>query len=131
MQHAATDSVPISTMLTSDVPVPVPVPVPVSSSSSFNPYDQYKVIRRNGSVVNFEPANVPIALANRVVADVSPAAWRFANRRCQQTGVDALYPWASNPFPWRAEMFDLKKEKNFLKPVSLSTVARCPGISGA
>ena len=39
----------------------------------------------------------------------------IANRRCQQIGVDALYPGASNPFPWMAEMIDLKKEKNFFE----------------
>jgi len=39
----------------------------------------------------------------------------IANRRCQQIGIDALYPGASNPFPWMAEMIDLKKEKNFFE----------------
>ena len=39
----------------------------------------------------------------------------IANRRCQQIGVDVLYQGASNPFPWMAEMIDLKKEKNFFE----------------
>ena len=39
----------------------------------------------------------------------------IANRRCQQIGVDVLYSGASNPFPWMAEMIDLKKEKNFFE----------------
>ena len=39
----------------------------------------------------------------------------IANRRCQQIGVDILYPGASNPFPWMSEMIDLKKEKNFFE----------------
>ena len=39
----------------------------------------------------------------------------IANRRCQQIGVDVLYPGASNPFSWMAEMIDLKKEKNFFE----------------
>jgi len=39
----------------------------------------------------------------------------IANRRCQQIGVDILYAGASNPFPWMAEMIDLKKEKNFFE----------------
>ncbi|MDP2144465.1 MAG: ribonucleotide-diphosphate reductase subunit beta [Gallionella sp.] len=39
----------------------------------------------------------------------------IANRRCQQIGVDTLYPGATNPFPWMAEMIDLKKEKNFFE----------------
>jgi ribonucleoside-diphosphate reductase beta chain len=38
-----------------------------------------------------------------------------ANRRCQQIGLDLLYPGATNPFPWMAEMIDLKKEKNFFE----------------
>lgn len=39
----------------------------------------------------------------------------IANRRCQQIGIDILYPGATNPFPWMAEMIDLKKEKNFFE----------------
>ncbi len=38
-----------------------------------------------------------------------------ANRRCQQIGLDVLYPGATNPFPWMSEMIDLKKEKNFFE----------------
>jgi ribonucleoside-diphosphate reductase beta chain len=39
----------------------------------------------------------------------------IANRRCQQIGLDVLYPGAANPFPWMSEMIDLKKEKNFFE----------------
>jgi ribonucleoside-diphosphate reductase beta chain len=39
----------------------------------------------------------------------------IANRRCQQIGLDVLYQGAGNPFPWMAEMIDLKKEKNFFE----------------
>ncbi len=39
----------------------------------------------------------------------------ITNRRCQQIGIDPLYQGASNPFPWMAEMIDLKKEKNFFE----------------
>lgn len=39
----------------------------------------------------------------------------IANRRCQQIGLEALYPGANNPFPWMSEMIDLKKEKNFFE----------------
>jgi len=39
----------------------------------------------------------------------------IANRRCQQIGIEILYPGANNPFPWMAEMIDLKKEKNFFE----------------
>jgi len=37
------------------------------------------------------------------------------NRRCQQIGLDPLFPAATNPFPWMSEMIDLKKEKNFFE----------------
>ena len=39
----------------------------------------------------------------------------IANRRCQQIGVEVLYPGATNPFPWMSEMTDLKKERNFFE----------------
>ena len=39
----------------------------------------------------------------------------ICNRRCQQIGLEAMYPGASNPFPWMAEMIDLKKERNFFE----------------
>ncbi|WP_425355163.1 ribonucleotide-diphosphate reductase subunit beta [Pelomicrobium methylotrophicum] len=39
----------------------------------------------------------------------------IANRRCQQIGLDPLYPGAINPFPWMSEMIDLKKERNFFE----------------
>ena len=39
----------------------------------------------------------------------------IANRRATQIGLDELYPGANNPFPWMAEMIDLKKEKNFFE----------------
>jgi ribonucleoside-diphosphate reductase beta chain len=39
----------------------------------------------------------------------------IANRRCQQIGIDPLFDKADNPFPWMAEMIDLKKEKNFFE----------------
>lgn len=39
----------------------------------------------------------------------------IANRRCQQIGLDSLYPNEENPFPWMSEMIDLKKERNFFE----------------
>jgi len=39
----------------------------------------------------------------------------IANRRCQQIGIEVLFEGATNPFPWMAEMIDLKKEKNFFE----------------
>jgi len=39
----------------------------------------------------------------------------IANRRCQQIGLEPLYAQEENPFPWMAEMIDLKKERNFFE----------------
>jgi ribonucleoside-diphosphate reductase alpha chain len=63
MLHAATDSVSTSPMHDNNVPDPVS-----SSPASTNPFDQYKVIRRNGSVVVFQPAKISIALTKAFIA---------------------------------------------------------------
>ena len=39
----------------------------------------------------------------------------ICNRRCQQIGIEPLFPQEENPFPWMAEMIDLKKERNFFE----------------
>lgn len=39
----------------------------------------------------------------------------IANRRCVQIGLTEIYPDEVNPFPWMAEMIDLRKEKNFFE----------------
>jgi ribonucleoside-diphosphate reductase beta chain len=39
----------------------------------------------------------------------------ICNRRCQQIGLEPLFPGAANPFPWMSEMIDLKKERNFFE----------------
>lgn len=39
----------------------------------------------------------------------------IANRRATQIGLDEMFPNTQNPFPWMAEMIDLKKEKNFFE----------------
>src|SRR5512139_1246330 len=39
----------------------------------------------------------------------------IANRRAQQIGIEPMFPGVTNPFPWMAEMIDLKKEKNFFE----------------
>ncbi len=39
----------------------------------------------------------------------------IANRRAQQIGLEKLFDSEENPFPWMAEMVDLKKEKNFFE----------------
>ena len=39
----------------------------------------------------------------------------IANRRANQIGLPQLYEKEENPFPWMAEMVDLKKEKNFFE----------------
>lgn len=38
-----------------------------------------------------------------------------ANRRCQQIGLQPIWPEANNPFPWMSEVLDLNKEKNFFE----------------
>ncbi len=61
MLHTATDSIPTSPMRNSDIPDQVPSVPSVQ-------FDQYKVIRRNGSVVVFEPAKISIALTKAFIA---------------------------------------------------------------
>ncbi|UDG82200.1 ribonucleotide-diphosphate reductase subunit beta [Candidatus Vallotia cooleyia] len=39
----------------------------------------------------------------------------ICNRRCQQIGLEWLFPNEENPFPWMSEMIDLKKERNFFE----------------
>lgn len=39
----------------------------------------------------------------------------IANRRLVQVGLPQQWPNAVNPFPWMAEMIDIKKEKNFFE----------------
>jgi ribonucleoside-diphosphate reductase beta chain len=39
----------------------------------------------------------------------------ICNRRCQQIGLDTMFPNEENPFPWMSEMIDLKKERNFFE----------------
>src|SRR5579863_1663844 len=39
----------------------------------------------------------------------------ICNRRCQQIGLDPLFPNEENPFQWMSEMIDLKKERNFFE----------------
>ena len=53
----------------------------------------------------------------------------ISNRRCQQIGLDPLYPNEENPFPWMSEMIDLKKERNFFETrvIEYQTGARVLG----
>lgn len=39
----------------------------------------------------------------------------IADRRLEGVGLKALNPGISNPFPWLAEMMDIKKEQNFFE----------------
>jgi ribonucleoside-diphosphate reductase beta chain len=41
-----------------------------------------------------------------------------ANRRCQQIGLDAMYPGANNPFPWMAENDRPEEGKELLRNAS-------------
>ena len=104
MQQAATDSVPISPMLASDVPHPA------SSSSSSSPFDQYKAIRRNASVLMRQPHGGMMR-----TQDIHDQAVSREHRRCQHIsmGID--------PFPWIAEMIDLKKEMDFFQTHVIDT----------
>ncbi len=63
MLHTAADSVPNPPKHISKDPEPVSSPSPSSRT-----YDQYKVIRRNGSVVVFEPSKISIALTKAFIA---------------------------------------------------------------
>ncbi|MDI1494363.1 MAG: ribonucleotide-diphosphate reductase subunit beta, partial [Candidatus Liberibacter asiaticus] len=36
-------------------------------------------------------------------------------RRCHQIGLEPLFKYTENPFPWMSEVIDLKKEKNFFE----------------
>ena len=98
MQQAATDSVPISPMLASDVPHPA------SSSSSSSPFDQYKAIRRKASVLMRQPHGGMMR-----TQDIHDQAESREHRRCQHISRGI------GPFPWIAEMIDLKKEKDFFQ----------------
>ncbi|HET7833167.1 MAG TPA: ribonucleoside-diphosphate reductase subunit alpha [Gallionella sp.] len=60
MLHTATDSVSTSPVLAGEVSG--------SPSFTFHAFEQYKVIRRNGSVVAFEPAKISIALTKAFIA---------------------------------------------------------------
>lgn len=134
MQQAATDSVPISPMLASDVPHPV------SSSPSSSPPDQYKATRRNASVLTRQPHcgtvraqdihdHAGFGLMHSGEHDDAPTRVLFHKERtnsrakaesreyrcCQHLsrGID--------PFPWIAEMIDLKKEKDFFQTHVIDT----------
>src|SRR6056300_1819366 len=39
----------------------------------------------------------------------------ICNRRLAQLGLPEQFPGAQNPFPWRSEIMDLRKEKNFFE----------------
>lgn len=42
----------------------------------------------------------------------------IANRRCSQISLPMQYKNTDNPFPWKSEVLDLKKEKTFLRHIS-------------
>ena len=39
----------------------------------------------------------------------------IADRRLEGVGLAPLNPGVTNPFPWLAEMMDIKKEQNFFE----------------
>jgi hypothetical protein len=105
MQQAATDSVPISPMLASDVPHPAS-----SSPSSSSPFDQYKANRRNASMLMRQSHGGMMR-----TRDIHDQAESSEHRRCQHIsrGID--------PSPWMAGMIDLKKEKDFFQTRVIDT----------
>src|SRR3954451_12194934 len=50
------------------VPAPLGVDLPESSSTGRSPYADYKIIRRNGAVVGFEPAKISVAMTKAFLA---------------------------------------------------------------
>src|SRR5258708_32318148 len=44
------------------------VAVPESSTPGHRPYSEYKIIRRNGAVVGFEPAKISVAITKAFLA---------------------------------------------------------------
>ena len=39
----------------------------------------------------------------------------IADRRLNGVGLEVLHPGLENPFPWLAELMDVKKEQNFFE----------------
>jgi ribonucleoside-diphosphate reductase beta chain len=39
----------------------------------------------------------------------------IADRRLEGVGLAPIHPGVANPFPWLAEMMDIKKEQNFFE----------------
>src|SRR3954469_17127961 len=50
------------------VPAPLGVALPESGSAGRSPYADYKIIRRNGAVVGFEPAKISVAMTKAFLA---------------------------------------------------------------
>jgi len=79
--------------------------------------DEIKALMQHGVELEYQYAE---ATMPRGVLGLNATMFKeylrfIANRRCQQIGLDVLYPGANNPFPWMSEMMDLKKEKNFFE----------------
>lgn len=132
MQQAATDSVPISPMLASDVPHPVS-----SSPSSSSPFDQYKAIRRNAPALTRQPYggttrthdihdHAGFGLMHSGEHDDAPACVLLHEGRTSSRAMaDGEYRRCQHlsrcidPFPWIAEMIDFRKEKDFFQTRAL------------
>jgi ribonucleoside-diphosphate reductase beta chain len=79
--------------------------------------DEIKVIMQKGVELEYRYAEdtMPRGVLG-MNAPMFKEYLRFiTNRRCQQIGLDIIYPGANNPFPWMSEMMDLNKEKNFFE----------------
>jgi ribonucleoside-diphosphate reductase beta chain len=79
--------------------------------------DELKVLFQKGVELEYKYAEdtMPRGVLGLNSAQFKEYLRFIANRRCQQIGLDELFPSATNPFPWMAEMIDLKKEKNFFE----------------
>src|SRR5690349_13416459 len=70
-RHSATDTGDRDMQIAQDnasATAPLGVELPESSSTGRSPYADYKIIRRNGAVVGFEPAKISVAMTKAFLA---------------------------------------------------------------
>jgi ribonucleoside-diphosphate reductase beta chain len=64
---------------------------------------------------NFIADCLPLNAVGLSVDEFSQYIDYIADRRLEGCGLTALCPGVANPFPWLAEMMDIKKEQNFFE----------------
>lgn len=80
---------------------------------------------------NFIKDCLPVSAVGLSAEDFMLYIDYIADRRLEGVGLKPLNPGITNPFPWLAELMDIKKEQNFFegrvteyqKASSLSTVS--------